>query len=822
MEEALLLLIFLGVVVVFFLNVGTLLRCGSLKDEITILRRELRDRPIPAVVPDPVKETPVVISDAPVMPTDTVESSPPTTHSPVTPPPLPPRREPATTAARSVQPTAAPAAPVIPMPLPPQEPGRFETAAREALRKIWNWIVVGEDHRATGVTMEYAVMTTWLLRLGVMILVTGMGFFLRYSIVNGMIGEVGRVVLASVVGLGLAVGGLRLFGGRYALLGQGLVGAGIATLYFSFYTAHEYGLMGVIPTFVLMILVTVGAAVVALRCDLLLVAVLGLLGGFATPLMIRGTEFHPVAFFGYMLLLGVGVLAMAWRKDWRLLHYLSFVAIYGWMAIARVDQYRPDQFGIYLPYLVVFFVLFSTLTFVNQLVERKRSTVLELLFLFANATCFLGLAVSLMAPRYPRAYMALVTLPLALFYLGHIVIFLRSKIEDRGLILSFVALAVFFVTVTLPLVFSSGWISVSWAVQGFLMLWIASRMKSEFLRQLAYLLYLIVLARFALIDLPGQFDYLEVAPDAAGYGRALLERLIILGIPIGSFFLAGRLFAEEPDPASPSRLGGGENDIRPWFGYSRLSRVCFWIVLVLTFITLHREFTYSFGRIYQPFEGPSLTLLWLGLAGVLLREMFAGRSALVTVLFWMVSGIAFIKVFCFDLFLWGAHPLGDWVLRRSGVVAGPGMRLVDFGALVLFFAFAGQALAKQPSRAWMATYFQYGSLVALFLYTSLEVWTMLNQFLPIFRHGGVTLYWSTFALAMIFVGIRKHRGGLRALGLGLMAGVIGKLFFLDLIGLDPLYRIFAFIGIGLVVLIGSFLYLKYRDLFTNEESVPEK
>jgi uncharacterized membrane protein len=55
----------------------------------------------------------------------------------------------------------------------------------------------------------------------------------------------------------------------------------------------------------------------------------------------------------------------------------------------------------------------------------------------------------------------------------------------------------------------------------------------------------------------------------------------------------------------------------------------------------------------------------------------------------------------------------------------------------------------------------------------------------------------------------------RYLGLGLFAIVVWKVFFLDLSQLDQIYRIVAFLLLGILVLAGSFVYLKYRDSFAT-------
>ena len=176
---------------------------------------------------------------------------------------------------------------------------------------------------------------------------------------------------------------------------------------------------------------------------------------------------------------------------------------------------------------------------------------LELIGLLLNAGIFFVASYVLVRDAYGPRGVAVVTLGLTAFYAAHVYYFLVRRIADRELLLSFMGLSVFFVAVTIPLLLSREWITVSWAIQALVMLWLADKLNSQFLRQVAFLLYGIVLFRFGLMDLPAQYSSaLPRSGDVAlgEYLLHLLERLVVFGVPIGS--MAGAYFLLKAPQAS--------------------------------------------------------------------------------------------------------------------------------------------------------------------------------------------------------------------------------------------------------------------------------
>jgi uncharacterized membrane protein len=110
------------------------------------------------------------------------------------------------------------------------------------------------------------------------------------------------------------------------------------------------------------------------------------------------------------------------------------------------------------------------------------------------------------------------------------------------------------------------------------------------------------------------------------------------------------------------------------------------------------------------------------------------------------------------------------------------------------------------------------ALLLLFIFLSLEINSMLYQYVPGLRVGGVSILWSVFALSLVFNGIKRHISVLRLIGLALFALVAWKVFFIDLARLEQIYRIVAFMVLGMLALGGAFFYMRYQQTFINSVS----
>lgn len=161
---------------------------------------------------------------------------------------------------------------------------------------------------------------------GIALAVAGL-LTVKYSVENNLVSPQIRIASLLLFGAGALVVGDVWLRKRYAVTANAMCAAGIAMLYSGFVAAHGvYHLLPLAATFAFMVLVTGLACLLSLRRDSVFIALLGMLGGFATPIVLSSGNDAPVGLFAYILLLDIGLLFIAAKRGWRRLIWLSLGA----------------------------------------------------------------------------------------------------------------------------------------------------------------------------------------------------------------------------------------------------------------------------------------------------------------------------------------------------------------------------------------------------------------------------------------------------------------------------------------------------------------
>ena len=345
---------------------------------------------------------------------------------------------------------SAPVPPGVPPAVPTREPGA-----------VWRAITGGNT----------------LARVGVVVLFIGVAFLVKYASEQVTIPIGVRLAGVALGGIVLLALGFRLRNTR-AGYAMSLQGAGVGVLYLTVFAALRlYQMLPPLAAFTLLFWIAALSSYLAVRQDSMALAILGIVGGFAAPVLTSSGGGSHVMLFSYYAVLNAAIFAIAWFKAWRLLNVIGFVCTFLVGTLWGVTRYRPESFATTEPFLVLFFLFYvgiATFYAMRRSLEVRRYV--DATLVFGTPLVAAGLQGALV--RRIEYGMAWSALGASVIYLGLArLLYTRHRDDLRLLTESFLALGVVFATLAVPLALDARLTSATWALEGAALVWVGVRQQ---------------------------------------------------------------------------------------------------------------------------------------------------------------------------------------------------------------------------------------------------------------------------------------------------------------------------------------------------------
>lgn len=657
-----------------------------------------------------------------------------------------------------------------------------------------------------------------LNKIGIAILVLGIGFLIRYSF-----NLIAKEEFANVA-MGALSGGLLLFfAHRFRLKMRAfsavLSGGAIAVFYATTAIAFkQYEIVGQIPAFAIMIAITALSVILSLAYDKKEFAIISILGGFATPLMVStGTGDH-IVLFSYLLLLNVGLLTLAYFKQWRVVNILCFALSFGFMGFWIYDKIwfigsAPNKALALELFLFTggFYLLFVFQSIIYNLRRGLRFNLLDFTMLLLSNALFFGIGIWMLQVHSDQAYTGLFTGALALFNMILSFFIFQRKTSDKRLIFLMLGMTVSFVSIIAPVQLEGNFITIFWASEAVLMLWFAQRIKVPLLKWASMLLMGLMTCSLLL-------DWINIYLDA-GIDESPLTMFANRGFITSAFATLGAL--------AFAKLYGHYHH-KPTKGVHYI----FWTIFkslaaVLAYFTLLFEINYQTDQLILHSYAAKVLVVGLYNAAVLALIYFSGKTNIVMR---YLSGALFLIFF----FGYLAHYQGAMVdVRNLFLTDGSAVwpLTVHYGSLLLSMSVPIHLSWKflrndDRIKEWVAigpwmmallalvvVSFEFNHVAALIGYTKGE---SIPHLIGQWNRAGYAVCWGLVAFIAMRAGIKKKLVMLRIVSLSIFSLILLKLFLVDIRDIPEGGRIIAFIGLGILLLTVSFMYQKLKTLIFPE------
>jgi uncharacterized membrane protein len=684
-------------------------------------------------------------------------------------------------------------------------------------------------------------------KIGILILIIGVAIGAKLAIDKGLVSPLTRIILGYLVGVALMGFALKLKA-KYEGFSAVLLSGSIAILYFITYAAYAY--YQLIPqalTFGLMVIFTSFTVIAAVKYNKQVIAHIGLVGAYAIPFLLSDGSGKVVILFTYMAIINCGILVLAFKKYWKSLYYVSFgltwIIFVEWQFSVGLEGAKYLEIAMF--FATIFFITFYGINLAYKVIKQEIFGVIDVAVLLLNSFVFYAIGYSVLLGTINGAeLLGIFTLGNAIIHFVVSLVIYKRKLANKNLFYFILALVITFITMAVPVQLNGNWVTIFWAVEAAILFYLG-RMKNIFIYE-KLALPLVFLAFFSLLQDWAEssyfFNYINDYKAINAFFNVNFLSACIFIIAFILMFLISRNTKDTEDSKKsivaeiltyviPSIL-----ILTSYYTFKNEISIIFDNLYQATKIKVSipntKEFEFIYNADYPLFSAAcgyvytlffALALTYLNLKKIKSKIMAVANLIinLLVILLFLTHGL-FVLSELRDSYLGTANfyvngILGDGTKYFNHSKLNIGIRYFSYGLFALLIGVCYQVSKSDLFKKKFKTAFDYLLYIAI-------LWVLSSELLNILELSGLktgykialSILWGSYSLMMIGLGLWKKKKHLRMGAIILFGITLIKLFFYDIASLDTISKTIVFVSLGVLLLLISFLYNKYKHLVNDD------
>lgn len=663
-------------------------------------------------------------------------------------------------------------------------------------------------------------------KVGILVTIIGIFIGAKYAIDHELVSPLVRVINGYVSGAAL-IGVAIWLKKKYEAYSSVLMGGGLAVLYFITFIAYGfYNMLPLQAAFGMMLVFTAGTVYAAFLYNRVIIAHLALIGAYAIPFLLSDNSGRYAVFFGYIAVINTGILVVSLRKYWKSLFYSSFVLTWiiyiSWFFFSF--RYGSHQY-IAWTYLCIYFLIFYATFLGYKIIKKEQYGLDDVFVLLSNAFIFYLIGYNLVGYETATNYAGLFTVVNAIIHLGVSQVIRRLKLADRSLYYLLLGLVIVFCTIAIPVQLDGNWVTLLWTAEAVLVFWIGRTRQAPAYEKLGAGLSILSFISLAQdwLNHSSQFTY----PDAG-----VVHPFINIVFATGVLVAAAQAAIIYYNRSEKYQSGLGATSAYLVFYNYTFPGIFLFTVYFLFQVEINGYFLQLNKTLHPTARGYNLLDSGVGAFGfvvLLIYSMVFITGCMFVNLRWLrnnilavfsATAIALMTVVLLTQVLGVLNDLTLNYFDTGGAYFGAlefVIRYIIIGVVAILLYTGKQTIKAFIPDAWVQKGWplMVHTVTLAFLSAEYLCWTTVrgsdNQY-----KLGLSILWGLYAMMLVVLGIRKKQKHLRLAGIALFMITLTKLFVYDLAGAGTITKTVSFISLGVLLLVVSFLYNKYKDVLFGE------